>query len=285
VSRWNTNSSKTAERWPRGNPKIRNPRERSRAFKLDALRNLGVDLTAYLTQSRANWVIELRGGGYAIAGWHTPEAGKANRDATDRGHALHAMFETIEWIEDFEPDDEALRAAARAAAPRRDDAWLDARVAEFREAIASPNVRQTLSRPAGADSGGPALRADDGGPALRADDQGGSALRADARVYREHRFVRPVGDELQRGAIDRLVAHYQDGRCTASRVIDFKTDAITPQRAAHAAEAYRPQIDAYRAAAAAFLRVDAGLVEGSVVFIVPGVVVDLGAPPTDEASS
>jgi len=208
-----------------------------------------------------------------------------NRDATDRGHALHAMFETIEWIEDFEPDDEALRAAARAAAPRRDDAWLDARVAEFREAIASPNVRQTLSRPAGADSGGPALRADDGGPALRADDQGGSALRADARVYREHRFVRPVGDELQRGAIDRLVAHYQDGRCTASRVIDFRTDAITPQRAAHAAEAYRPQIDAYRAAAAAFLRVDAGLVEGSVVFIVPGVVVDLGAPPTDEASS
>jgi len=63
VSRWNTNSSKTAERWPRGNPKIRNPRERSRAFKLDALRNLGVDLTAYLTQSRADRVIELRGGG------------------------------------------------------------------------------------------------------------------------------------------------------------------------------------------------------------------------------
>lgn len=31
--------------------------------QLDALRNLGVDLTAYLTQSRADRVIELRGGG------------------------------------------------------------------------------------------------------------------------------------------------------------------------------------------------------------------------------
>jgi hypothetical protein len=35
--------------------------------QLDALRNLGVDLTAYLTQSRADRVIELRGGG---AGTH-----------------------------------------------------------------------------------------------------------------------------------------------------------------------------------------------------------------------
>ncbi len=46
---------------------IRTRQHHQEREQLDALRNLGVDLTAYLTQSRADRVIELRGGG---AGTH-----------------------------------------------------------------------------------------------------------------------------------------------------------------------------------------------------------------------
>lgn len=48
--------------------------------QLDALRNLGVDLTAYLTQSRADRVIELRGGS---AGTHV----HLDQATNDNGHA------------------------------------------------------------------------------------------------------------------------------------------------------------------------------------------------------
>jgi ATP-dependent exoDNAse (exonuclease V) beta subunit len=56
-------------------------------------------------------------------------------------------------------------------------------------------------------------------------------------------------------------------------VIDFKTDDISAADAAETAEGYRPQVKAYRQAAAQFLGIDAAAVETVVLFVTPGVAV------------
>lgn len=188
--------------------------------------------------------------------------------ALDRGSILHAWFELIEWLDDGEPDDDALRKAAAPLLGGNLD--LSSLIRQFREALARPAVRQAL------------LRATYHRPGPQGDlvriYAGPDVKRPTWTVFRECPFAIREGDVILNGKIDRVVVLFDGERKVGADVIDFKTDAVSaenPEALAARAANYRPQLEAYRRAAAAFLRLDAQKISTRLVFTEPGRVVNL----------
>jgi ATP-dependent exoDNAse (exonuclease V) beta subunit len=171
-------------------------------------------------------------------------------DAQDRGTAIHALLEQVEWIEDWTADQSVQRDLLRLVLPNRDDAWCAERIAELETILQHDAVREALAR----------------------------ADRDAARLslYREHPFARLVETRLQRGTIDRLEVELDaSGAPARARVIDFKTDRVEAADATQAAEGYRHQLEVYRAAASDLLSLEAKSIELIVLFVGPGVAVRL----------
>jgi ATP-dependent helicase/nuclease subunit A len=171
-------------------------------------------------------------------------------EARDRGSALHALFEQIEWLEEYSPDEVALARFVRSRLPRREERWALARVREFLRAIASPAVRDTLSR-RGADA-------------------------SQLQVHREHPFARFAHGGIQRGTIDRLVVAL-DRHCAAASatIIDFKTDACSAHDVVSIATHYRAQMAIYRSAVSEMLGVAPDAVAARLLFVGAGAAVDV----------
>ncbi|MFO0875429.1 MAG: UvrD-helicase domain-containing protein [Phycisphaerales bacterium] len=174
------------------------------------------------------------------------------RDAIDRGTALHAMLERVEWLESFADDDATLAIVARRAAPTRDAAWAGAQVSSFRQLLRRDLLATLLSR--GARSG------------------------ATFEVRREHRFARATSEGLQLGAIDRLVLTHDGDRVAAAEIVDFKTGGANDEEpgvasmestaiAGTLARGYGPQIAAYRAAVAEQFGLDLAAVAATLAFL------------------
>ena len=173
-----------------------------------------------------------------------------NEEALDRGAALHGMLEQITWLDDWQPNERILRAIAKRAAPRRGDVWVRQMLESFAHVIQRPAVQNVLG--------------------LNGRDPN------TLRVLREQPFVRLVDGAIQRGVIDRLEIETIDDKPRSATVIDFKTDVITPKQAQPTAERYRPQLEAYRAAAAELLTLKPAQVRMVVLFVAVGEVVELG---------
>ena len=94
-------------------------------------------------------------------------------------------------------------------------------------------------------------------------------------VHRERAFAIRNGDQLLSGSIDRLVVITRGGEPIAAEVIDFKTDELAAGDSAALATKvafYRPQLDAYRNAAAQLLRLPPDRISARLVFLSAGVV-------------
>jgi ATP-dependent exoDNAse (exonuclease V) beta subunit len=78
--------------------------------------------------------------------------------------------------------------------------------------------------------------------------------------------------------VDRVVLVKENGVPRQAHVLDFKTDAVSPEDeealAAHS-EIYRPQLEIYRKAMTGILGLDDGAVTADLVFLLPGRVVRL----------
>ncbi|MHC4320462.1 MAG: UvrD-helicase domain-containing protein, partial [Planctomycetota bacterium] len=176
--------------------------------------------------------------------------GLADGLARDRGTAVHAMFQRIEWLEDGTPDQTELVAVAAGSSPRRGAAWAREQAEGFLGMLRHDAVRRVMSL--------------------------GGRDRAAVRVWREQPFARLADGAVQQGAIDRLEAEYgADGTIRSAVVIDFKTDNIGAADAEQTAESYRLQLNAYRQAAGMFLGIDALAIEAVVLFVTPGVAVKI----------
>lgn len=187
--------------------------------------------------------------------------------ADDRGTALHALFEQIEWLppECFPPPesaalsegeaevlgrDECIRIIRRVL-PHRDVHWAGEIAADFATLLQRPNVRACLER---------GRHVTDGETVV---------------VHRELPFVRRSAGDLQTGSIDRVVVH-RDGATNSRAVIyDFKTDRIPVEEAQKRAEHYRGQLETYRAAAAELFKLDPAAIECIVLFVTADVAVVL----------
>lgn len=171
-----------------------------------------------------------------------PSAGR------ERGTLLHAFFEAVEWLDEGEPADDSLRAAAIGL--EVSPAEVDAAIAEFRRVLAGPI-----------------------GALLR---RGEYAGRAEAlKVRREHPFAvcdDEEGGRILSGQFDRVVLGLAGGKVVWGEVLDFKTDAVSErseieERAGH----YLPQARAYGRALRRMFGLPAEAVSARLLFTGPGV--------------
>jgi len=149
---------------------------------------------------------------------------------TARGRILHRLLEEVEWIELFRRSDDELLAIGRRI--EVDEDAVRSAVAELRAILAHPEARRALAKPG-----------------------------EDARVWRERRFalVMPGAggtETLWNGAFDRVVL-----RTGSAEIVDFKTDRVVD------AEAYRPQMEAYRRALARITELDEASIATTLLFI------------------
>ena len=184
--------------------------------------------------------------------------------ALDRGTLLHLWFEQIGWLEDGEPDDAALRQIA--CATKLEHLDLPELLVRFRASLRKPAVaaalrKATYQQPAG---------------------EAGCRVHVSAGVhapawelFRERSFA--VGDEggILRGAFDRLVVLRDGQKAVAADILDFKTDEVPgddPRAIDARVDQYRPQLAAYRRAAAGMLGIDPEQVSARLLFVGPGVI-------------
>ncbi len=179
-----------------------------------------------------------------------------------RGEVVHRWCQQVGWIEDGLPDEEPMRAAARAVAPETGGDEIAPRLERFRTRAAQGPVAEVFSRAATAGR----LRGLAGGV-------------EELDLGRERRFAHRSGDEVVSGVIDRLVVGRDaEGRAVAAEVVDFKTDRVDPggrETLEERIEAYRPQVEAYRRAVSEMYGLDEAEVEARLVFLEPGEVRDV----------
>jgi ATP-dependent exoDNAse (exonuclease V) beta subunit len=184
------------------------------------------------------------------------------------GTLYHAWFATTGWLDDGLPADEVLRAAARKAmADLPADIWgdLDRHIDEFLMWMRDPVITRILCRKTYADPRGSLFP--------RALVPLWTATMIPQKVEQERRFLVREGTTFVNGSFDRIVWLCDQGRVVAADVIDFKTDALSPGDAtalAERTEHYRPQLEAYRRAAARLGGLPEECVAARLVFTGPG---------------
>lgn len=182
--------------------------------------------------------------------------------ATNRGTLVHKWLEMIDWLEDGVPDDDRLRRAAGAIATAGLD--LTELIGQFRAMLGRPEIAALLSRATYA-----ARPASATSCAVHA---GQGTVRPQWEVHREWPFVVRDGDTLLSGQMDRLVMLYDGERLVGADIVDFKTDRVSgsEDRLDARVEHYRPQLEAYRRAAAKLLRLPVEQVSARLVFLETG---------------
>ncbi|MCZ6812001.1 MAG: UvrD-helicase domain-containing protein, partial [Planctomycetota bacterium] len=61
-------------------------------------------------------------------------------EALQRGAAIHDMFQQVEWLEDWQPNQDSLQMIARRVAPRRGEDWAQRQVESFLRMVERPAV-------------------------------------------------------------------------------------------------------------------------------------------------
>ena len=172
-------------------------------------------------------------------------------EASDRGTVIHGLFEQIEWIEDWKPDETMLLEIARRLAPHRAEPWLLTCMEEFMAMIKRPGVREVLSR--------------------------GDRDPDRLKIWRELPFARIIEGRVQQGRIDRLVAELDaSGKPQRATVIDYKTDRIDREQAVSEAERYRDQLESYRHPAARRIGIEVEAVSAIILFLSADIAVPVG---------
>ena len=172
-----------------------------------------------------------------------------------RGTLVHEWLEDLEWIEDFEPDQDGMLAKGAAVEP--DLQTRREALRELRRALSQDEVRVALSREA-------------------SDAPAGSALN----VCTEHAFsiILPGDDgeeQLWNGSIDRLVVARRDGKVVWAEILDYKTDSVSEDQLVVRVEYYRPQTENYARVVAAQTGLAIADISRRLVFLSAGRVVDL----------
>jgi len=93
-------------------------------------------------------------------------------------------------------------------------------------------------------------------------DEGGRSVE----LYRELPFVSRDGQQLLRGAIDRVVVARRGSAIAQVVIIDYKTDRIDPLQVAERTEVYRPQLEVYIKAVQRMFGVASSQVKAQLLF-------------------
>ena len=175
----------------------------------------------------------------------------AGRNAMAYGSIAHAVCESVEWIDEWKPDEASLVARASAIAPFFSAEKIEAAVTRVIAQLRAGKISASLSRP-----------------------------KDSAVAIRERQFLHfNEGGGLRQGAIDRIVLHGKPGAWTRIDIVDFKTDRPLvegdPNWSSSRADHHRPQLYAYREAVAGEYSVDPKIISTSIVLLSSGEVITL----------
>jgi len=161
-------------------------------------------------------------------------------DSMELGKAVHELFEKVSWIN--ETDVEALIREWQQASSAPQETRQRA-VEQFRQAMASDEIGQVLSRPEG-----------------------------DVSLWREKHFEIVLEDQWITGVFDRVtIVRAPDGRPLHASILDFKSNETADDaELADIAEYYRPQLLLYGKALSRMLQIDASQVKLQLLFTCPG---------------
>ena len=192
--------------------------------------------------------------------------------ALRRGTIIHAWFEKIEWLdESLEtglPGDDVLAAIARKHGAVQEE--LDKLLAEFHTMLASGATAHWLKLESYQPPTELLL------PESLLNELSAGPLQVEVR--NEQRIACHKDEHLLAGNIDRLVLMHRGGELMAADIIDFKTDAVSPDdpgAIAALAERYEPQLTAYRHAVAEMFRLPPERIAARLVFLAVGHVAEL----------
>ena len=168
-----------------------------------------------------------------------------------RGEIFHRLFEEINWLEEFEvQDDDLLHTLEKFDLPEE---TLRQYVEEFRLSLREGHVVKYLTR------------------ANQPDTIHGTPVRWEA--WRERRFCISLENDdgtetLWNGVIDRVnVATDSSGKYVGATLLDYKTDAVTVETLAGKAKTYQPQLLTYRKVLNAITEIDEREIETGLLFL------------------
>ena len=161
-------------------------------------------------------------------------------DSMEFGRAIHELFEKVSWIDEVDIEDliQEWQETSYVSEEIRRRA-----VEQFRQAIASDEVWQVLSKP-----------------------------RGDVSLWREKHFEIVLGDQWITGVFDRVtIAQDPGGRPLQAAILDFKSNEITDDSEfANTAEYYRSQLLLYGRALSRMLQIDPSQVMLQLLFTCSG---------------
>jgi len=161
-------------------------------------------------------------------------------ESMEFGKAIHEIFEKVSWIDEVDIEDLIQEWQETSYASEE----IKQRATEqFRQAIASDEVRQVLSRPEG-----------------------------DVSLWREKHFEIVLDDQWITGAFDRVtIVQDSDGKPWQATVLDFKSNEIADDtELANTAEYYRLQLLLYGKALSRMLQINPSQVTLQLLFTCSG---------------
>ena len=169
-------------------------------------------------------------------------------DTMKIGKAIHELFEMVSWIDEAAVEDLIQEWLLVSPAPQE---TRQRAVVHFRQAMASEEVRQVLSRPKGTVS-----------------------------LWREKHFEIVLENQWITGVFDRVtITHGPDGRPLQAVILDFKSNEITEEKElANTAEYYRPQLVLYGKSLSRMLQIDPSQVTLQLLFTCAGKVLRVMIP-------
>jgi ATP-dependent helicase/nuclease subunit A len=165
---------------------------------------------------------------------------QVTHDSVELGIAIHELFKKVSWID--EADVEGLIKEWQEESSAREDIRQRA-VEQFRQAMASDEIRQVLSRPEGVVS-----------------------------LWREKHFEIVLEDQWITGVFDRVtIIQDAGGRPLQATILDFKSnESKDDTELASTAEYYRSQVLLYGRALSRMLQLDPSQVSLELMFTGPG---------------
>jgi len=171
--------------------------------------------------------------------------------ARNHGTMVHALFEDLEWPDDFDPHTGPSRwEIHRGRNPRA----FEAARREVERSLASPSFREALDK-----------------PSLRP----GESIAC----WRERPYELLRDGDWISGIFDRVhVISGPDGKPLRATILDFKTDRVENEMESNlTAERYRPQIETYRNALAQLLGLPASSINAILLFTRIALALELSA--------
>jgi len=147
-------------------------------------------------------------------------------DSMELGKAIHELFEKVSWLDEVDVEGLIEEWHNESSAPVQ----IEQRsVEQLRQAMASDEVRQALSKPEG-----------------------------DVSLWREKHFEIVLEDQWITGVFDRVtIVRGPSGRPSRATILDFKSNEIADDtELADIAEYYRPQLALYGKALARMLQIE-----------------------------